>query len=241
MEKIINYENLRSFAYVSDKICEKPIKGVVVDLFGLGDMSMFWEDPDIAEECAKVGIMYVIPYNNPWAWMNPQSIAFTDEILDVIFEKYELSENTPIVSVGGSMGGLASLVYTKYAKRTPVACLANCPVCDLPYHYTERPDLPRTLYSAFFNEEGSLDDEMKKYSPYHLASEMPDIEYHIFHCDADGAVNIDKHSNRFVEAMRANGKKITYDIVPDRNHCDLTPEAREKYNKYMFDSILKLN
>ena len=32
MEKIINYENLRSFAYVSDKICEKPIKGIVVDL-----------------------------------------------------------------------------------------------------------------------------------------------------------------------------------------------------------------
>ena len=54
MEKIINYENLRSFAYVSDKICAKPIKGIVVDLFGLGDMTMFWEDPDIAEECAKV-------------------------------------------------------------------------------------------------------------------------------------------------------------------------------------------
>ena len=131
MEKIINYENLRSFAYVSDKICEKPIKGIVVDLFGLGDMTMFWEDPDIAEECAKAGILYVIPYNNPWAWMNPQSIAFTDEIMDVIFEKYGLEENTPVVAVGGSMGGLASLVYTKYAKRTPVACLANCPVCDL--------------------------------------------------------------------------------------------------------------
>lgn len=238
MNKIINYENLRSFAYVSDKICVQPIKGMIVDFFGLGNMNMFNDDPDIAEDCAKKGILYVIPYNNPWAWMNPQSIAFTDEIIDVVFEKYGLDETLPIVAVGGSMGGQASLVYTKYAKRTPVACLANCPVCDLPFHYTERPDLPRTIYSAFFNEGGELDDILKRFSPYHLAAEMPDVEYHIFHCDADQAVNIEKHSNKFIEAMRANGKNVTYDVVHDRNHCDLTPEARALYNKYMIESIL---
>lgn len=238
MNKIINYENLRSFAYVSDKICVQPIKGMIVDFFGLGNMNMFNDDPDIAEDCAKKGILYVIPYNNPWAWMNPQSIAFTDEIIDVVFEKYGLDETLPIVAVGGSMGGQASLVYTKYAKRTPVACLANCPVCDLPFHYTERPDLPRTIYSAFFNEDGELDDILKRFSPYHLAAEMPDVEYHIFHCDADQAVNIEKHSNKFIEAMRANGKNVTYDVVHDRNHCDLTPEARALYNKYMIESIL---
>ena len=67
-------------------------------------------------------------------------------------------------------------VYTRYAAVTPVACVANCPVCDLPYHYTERPDLPRTLYSAFGDSDSeTLGDAMKKASPYHLAlkREMP--------------------------------------------------------------------
>ena len=57
-------------------------------------------------------------------------------------------ENIPVVSTGGSMGGQSALVYCAYSKRTPVACVANCPVCDTVFHFTERPDLPRTLYSA---------------------------------------------------------------------------------------------
>jgi len=41
MEKIINIENLRQFAYVNHKICKKPIKGIVLSFFGLGNTSMF--------------------------------------------------------------------------------------------------------------------------------------------------------------------------------------------------------
>lgn len=238
MEKIITYENLERFAYVSDAICEKPIKGIVINFFGLGEQTMFGEDPDVAEEYAKDGILFVVPYTNPWAWMNKQATAFTDEILDVIIEKYNLPESIPIVSTGGSMGGMAALTYMRYAKRTPVACVANCPVCDVPFHYTERPDLPRTLYSAFFTEEGTLDDILKRFSPYHLAAEMPDVKYHIFHCDKDGAVNINKHSDKFVAAMKENGRSITYDIVNDRDHCQLTDEAWVLYKKYICDSIL---
>ncbi len=37
-----------------------------------------------------------------------------------VFAKYHLSENLPIVSSGGSMGGQSALVYAKYAKRTPI-------------------------------------------------------------------------------------------------------------------------
>ena len=47
------------------------------------------------------------------------------------------------------MGGLCALVWPRYTKRRVVAVAANCPVCDLPFHYTERPDLPRTLRAAF--------------------------------------------------------------------------------------------
>lgn len=239
MNKVMTYDTLRNFAYVNDLICEKPIRGIVISFFGLGNTTMFSEDPVDAEFFAEKGILYVFPYNNPWCWMNPQAVAFTDEIIDVLFEKYGFDENIPIVVNGGSMGGHSCLVYTRYAKRTPAACVANCPVCDLPFHYTERPDLPRTIYSAFCHEEGILEDVLKRFSPVHLADEMPKIPYHIFHCDRDLAVNINKHSELFIENMKAAGQNVSYYIVKDRDHCDLTEEMHALYMDLCVKAIIK--
>ena len=62
---------------------------------------------------------------------------------------------------------------------------------------------------------------------------MPRVPYHIFHCEADQAVNIDQHSARFVSAMRAAGYELTYDTVPDAAHCKLSPEAWEKFDGFI--------
>lgn len=237
MKRVITYETLGSFAYSNDKLCRTSIKGIVLDFFGLGSQLMLDENA-FGDELAEKGIVLLIPYNNPWAWMNNQAVQYTDELVDIIMEKYSLPADIPIVSSGGSMGGLSSLVYTRYAKRTPVACVSNCPVCDLPYHYTERPDLPRTLYSAFFSSrEDSLENAMKLASPLHLVGEMPDIEYYIFHCEEDTAVDIRKHSEPFVTRMQ-QAHNVTYHTVPERGHCDLPDETRELYNSYIIHSVL---
>ncbi len=237
MEKIINIENLRQFAYVNHKICKKPIKGIVLSFFGLGNPSMFSNEIAEGEFYGEQGILYVVPYTNPWSWMNQQSIELVDEIIDVIINYYELSENIAIVSSGGSMGGQSAIVYMAYAKRTPIACVANCPVCDMVYHYNERKDLPRTLYSAFFNEQGSLIDILKKYSPLHLMDKLPKVKYHLFHCNNDKEVNIQAHSSTFVEKMKINHFDITYDVVLDRGHCDLSEEMKKKYVNYIIEEI----
>ena len=236
MEKIITYENLRNFAYSNDAICKKPVKGAVLSFFGLGGASMYGEDTPEGIFFAERGILYVVPYSNPWSWMNRQAVAYTDEILDVLWDKYGLPQDLPIVSSGGSMGGQQALVYMVYAKRTPVACAANCPVCDLPYHFTERPDLPRTLYSAFFNCGGTLEDALKSASPLHLVDKMPDSGYCIFHCEEDRAVNKQKHSDVFVSELR-RAHRVTYIAVPGRGHCDLPEDVREQYRKFIVDSI----
>ena len=236
MEKLITYENLRNYAYVNDKLC-KDIKGIIISFFGLNATTMFFRDTEEGKFWAEQNILLVVPYNNPWAWMNSQAVAYTDEILDVIFEKYHLPEKTPIVSSGGSMGGQSALVYTKYAKRTPIACVANCPVCDVVYHFTERQDLPRTFYSAYFYEQGTMEDALKNFSPLHMVNQMPKVRYHIFHCGADEAVNIDSHSRKFVEAMKIAGQQISFDIVPGRGHVDLTEEMWDKYRQYGVDAI----
>lgn len=237
MEKLITMDNLRNFAYVNDRICPKPIRGIMLHFPGLGFNLMYGEETKEGMRYAEEGILYVVPYNNPWNWMNRQSIAFTEELLELLIAHYGLGEHVPIVSSGLSMGGLCSLVFCRYARRTPVACVSNCPVCDFVFHYTERPDLPRTIYSAFFHESGTLDEVLRRYSPLHLVPELPDIPYYIFHCGADAAVNIHVHTEAFVKAMEQRGARITFETVPDRGHCDLTPEAVERYHSYAIRAI----
>ena len=239
MEKIITMENLRNFAYCNHTICQQPIRGLVVSFFGLGGAAMFSEDPPEGIELANQGILYVIPYQNPWAWQNKQNIAYTDEILDLLFEEYQLPQDLPIVSSGGSMGGLSALVYMVYAKRTPAACVANCPVCDLPFHYTERPDLPRTLYSAFYHYNVNLQEALQSASPLHLVEKMPvNSTYTLFHCEKDTAVNKQNHSDRFVEKMNQK-HTVHYYAVPNKDHCDLPEEMQRLYKQHIVDAIVK--
>ena len=240
---IITYETLRSFAYVNDRIVAKPIRGIVLNFFGLNNKDMFNEDKSDAVYYAERGILFVVPYNNPWSWMNRQAVDYTDEILDVLIRQHNLPESIPIASTGGSMGGMAALVYSYYSKRTPAVCVANCPVCDMPYHYTERPDLPRTIYSAYFREinaaGGDVNRVLETVSPLHLAARMPDIPYYIFHCDSDKAVNKEKHSDRFVAAMQSANKKITYHVVCGTGHCDIGDVMKLRFKEYVVHELLE--
>ena len=142
-------------------------------------------------------------------------------------------KDLPVVSTGGSMGGLSALLYARYSARRIAACVANCPVCDLPYHYTERPDLPRTLYSAYGTSDAeTLEEALEQASPLHLAQkgDMPRIPYAIFHCCADEAVNKERHSDRLVEQL-SRLAPVRYYEVPDRGHCDLPEDMIERYER----------
>jgi len=237
MEKIMTYETLRNFAYSNDALCHTPIRGIVLTFNGLGFSTMVWDDESpIDQEYASQGIIHVIPYYNPWCWMNRQAVDYVDEIVDVLFGRYALEDTIPIIATGGSMGGLCALVYSRYAKRTPTACLANCPVCDLPYHYTERPDLPHTLYSAFATSAGTFEAALRSASPIHLVDELPDIPYYIFHCEEDKAVNKERHSDVFVKALSSE-HTVEYYTIPGRGHCDLSPEMHTLFRQKILESI----
>jgi len=235
-EKVINSGNLHLFAYTNEQSCKNAIKGIVLEFHGLNWTGMVQQDTDVAKMYALSDILYVFPYCGPWSWMNDTAIKTVDEIIDVAIEKHKLDNNIPIISTGGSMGGLSSLVYTRYAKRTPNACAANCPVCDLPYHYTEREDLPRTLYHAFSHYNFDFEEALKSASPLHLVGTMPDIPYYIVHGDADMAVNKGKHSDKFVSEMKKN-HNIKYNEVHDMGHCNLQGENIEKYYDFILSFI----
>jgi len=76
MEKIITYENLRKFAYSNDKICKKPIRGIVVYFFGLGHMTMFNEDHDEAQYYGERGILYVMRFTHRSVFYSVGSVDY---------------------------------------------------------------------------------------------------------------------------------------------------------------------
>lgn len=239
MNKLITKETIRRFAYSNAHLLKDAPRGIVVSFFGLGQNRMLDADPEEGIFFAERGILYLYPYNAPWCWMDREAVLYTDEVIDAMITGLSLPEDIPVVLTGGSMGGLSALVYARRAARTPVACAVVCPVCDLPYHYTEREDLPRTLYHAFFFEEGEIGEVLKTASPLHLVPEMPDISYTVFHCCNDKAVNKEKHSDRFVAAMRAAGRRVTYIEVPGRGHCALPYDLRAQYLSLCAEEIEK--
>ncbi|MCR4621754.1 MAG: prolyl oligopeptidase family serine peptidase [Clostridiales bacterium] len=233
---VISYEDLRMYAYSNDRLINGPVRGAVVEFTGLNGTAMRDSDSDFAVQLAQQNIAYLFPYINPWAWMNKAAVKLTDAVIRTLYSRYRLDDTLPLVSVGGSMGGQCALVYCRYAALTPSACAANCPVCDLPFHYTERRDLPRTFLSAFGEYDMPLEDALRSASPLHLADEMPSIPYFIVHCEEDKAVSKAAHSDRLVKAL-SKRHQVTYLTVPGRGHCDLTPEARENYNEFILSAF----
>lgn len=239
MRKLITYETLNNFAYSNDKLCNEPIKGIVLDFMGCGWQNMYDEDSDFAKELAGYNIILVTPYTNPWAFLNRQALIYTEEIVSVLMEKYSLPETLPFVSCGPSMGGYSALMYAMYTEHNIIACVADCPVCDLVYWYAERADTPRILYNAFAQSGADcLEDELKASSPVNLINDMPKIDYYIFHGDNDTDVNIEAHSGKFVKKMKAGAHKITYHVSPGRGHYDLQDDMKALYRQYVMSAIL---
>lgn len=239
MERIVTRENLHQFAAVYDEALSGPVRGVLLNFHGLGFREMNPPPSDFERECASRGLLPVLPYYGAWSWMNDTAVALTDQIVAAVYEAYRVDPAAPLIASGGSMGGLASLIYTRYGGQSglpipaPAACVANCPVCDLPYHYTERDDLPRTLFSAFGHYPMPLEEAMRTASPLHQADRMPHVPYWIVHGTADSAVNKERHSDRLVPLLR-QGRQVEYIEVEGMEHCAMPPEVFEQYRQFIF-------
>ena len=213
---------IKEIAWVGEEYLKGPIKGVVLSFHGLG--GGLKGGPNTEElEWARHGGLVVYPYYGPWAWMNRQARTMVDELVDAIYAVHRLPAGIPLICTGGSMGGQASLLYTRYAKRPVCACLAICPVCDLKYHFHERPDLPPTIRHAFLSYSGSLDRLLAEHSPLHQVKAMPDIPYRILHGGQDKAVSKPHHSDKLVAAMFRRKLTVDYVEVTEMGHCGPLP------------------
>lgn len=229
--------NVDLFAYLEPPKGGVPAHGIVVDFHGLGGGTSMPASMPAGLAYAECGALYVYPYYGPWSWMNDVAVRYCDSVLKAAAERFRLPDDAPVVATGGSMGGLSALVFARYTRMNIVACAANCPVCDLPYHYTERPDLPRTLHAAFGHYACPLQAAIKSASPLHLAPSMPDIPYYIVHGDADTAVKKAMHSDKLVVEMRRLGCDVTYDEVRGMAHCALPPENEAALRSFVLKNL----
>ena len=209
---------LSQVAWIGDKYVYGPVRGVILQFSGLGATGMKGGADPMELEWGQAGGLVVLPYHDPWAWMNPQTVAFYDEVVAGLFARYDMAPETPVIATGGSMGGHGALLYTLLADRPIAACAVNCPVCDLPFHYTERPDLPRTMHHAY-GSYGDISEALTAHSPLHQAAHLPDIPYLIIHGDQDTAVGKAQHSDKLVHALKALGRRVDYWEQPGMGHC----------------------
>ena len=214
---------LKQVAWIGDAWVKGPVRGVVLSFHGLGFGGLKNEPSTVELGWAKAGGLVVFPYYGPWSWMNRTARGFVDEVVDAVYERYGLKDGTPLISTGGSMGGLSSLLYTRYARRRIDACLALFPVCDLEAHFSERPDLPPTILHAFRGFPEDRATLFAENSPIVQVGGMPDIPYLVIHGDKDDAVSKTKHSDPFVAAMRRVGRNVDYMEVPGMTHGGCVP------------------
>ncbi len=213
-------------AWIADEHVRGEISGVVVVFHGLGWAAQREELFEEEKPWATAGALVVFPYYGPWSWMNREARAMVDVLIGQVYEEYGLDHaRHPLILAGGSMGGASALLYARYSPHPLTACYANCPVCDLPFHFTERADLPRTMYHAFGSYGEELPPLLEEHSPLHQADHLPDLDYLIVHGEADPAVNKAAHSDPLVAKMRARGLRVNYQQIPGMGHCGPLPEA----------------
>ena len=83
-----------------------------------------------------------------------------------------------------------------------------------------------------------MDEVLRRFSPLHLASEMPDVTYFVFHCTDDKSVNIDAHSEKFVAAMTP-AHNVTFIKVPGCGHCSFPPHVTARWNELIEAEIAR--
>lgn len=201
------------------------IRGAVVYFHGQGGGI----HPDSASSPVEIalgeaGFLLVYPYYGPWAWMNRQARVFTDELIDRIYREFELDDSLPLISMGQSMGGCASLLYCISGKRRPVGCCAIFPVCDTVHRFSQRnPATAAAMRHAFAGYPEPFESVLIEHSPLHQAEKMPRIPYLFIHGEADKDVDPIANSQCMTDKLKSLGHDVEYISVPQMGHGTCVP------------------
>lgn len=224
----ITYDNLDIFAYTNEKLLTAPPRGICLEVQGLNACYSIFEDPPRGVFLAEQGILHVIPYTNPWSWLNDRAFAWTEHILAIMIDRCFGSVQPRLCVIGDSMGGYEALVFTAKTRYRVDRCCVNCPVTDLETFTQIDRSRAKTVFDAF-DDAPDVWAAIREHSPLRLIDRMPKIPYYMVQCTGDNVLQPEIHAERYYAAA-AEKMDISFDIDPGREHCDLSPAAREKYD-----------
>ena len=240
----INKETINSFASTNEKYLKGEVKGVIIEFPGLGGSSCLGGLIDLGDYerdhavCyGSKGIVLAYMYPGPWSWGNKGAVRMTDAVIDAIADKYNLPENFPLIISGGSMGGLASLMYAIEGKHKIKAVAAACPVVDAIYSMTVHPEFPRTLISAVASYDMPFEESLKSISPYYRVKEMPSLKYYICSDGEDELIPVEQ-IEKMISNMRDCGLDVIYRPQPGLGHGGFTSEVWDELHKFMEECIV---
>lgn len=243
----INFETLSYYTRNNINYVEGDIKGIVMEFPGLGGSSclgglvgMGEYSSDFAKECGKNGILVMYMYCGPWSWGNKGVIRMADLVIDALKEHYDLPDDIPVVSTGGSMGGLGALMFTNGSRHNIVSCMAACPCYDIQGEYRSfevLKEFPRTYLSAIASYDMSLTDALKTITPQENIDTMPKIPYYIV-CNVEDECFDDEGMAVFVQKMKDAGHDVTFKVLPGTKHGSFTDEERVSYRSFIINSII---
>ena len=241
----INKDAVNLYANTNEEFIKFPIKGIIVELPGLGGgsclggtMDMRPYDAGHIKYYAEKGILVAYMFPGPWSWGNKGAVRMTDALIDALIDKYDLSEDIPLVISGGSMGGLGSLNFASGTRHKLSGCAAACPVVDTVFSMDVHPEFPRTLISAVASLNLPFEDALKEISPMENTDKLPFIKYYICSDGGDELIP-EAQIESYIEKMKERNLDVTYRAQPGLVHGGFTSEVWDELHKFMEDCILK--
>ncbi len=244
-KEYVSSKNLSQFVNTNEGLLrESTPAGIVLEFPGLGGGSCLggnyvnekYETP-YAKQLADENILLVYCCPGPWSWMNRGAVRYTELVCDALFEKFGLSETTPIAATGGSMGGLGALMWSVNTRHRVTACAAACPCCDALEGFFARPEFGRTFLDAILAYDEPIEDALRSISPLCQIDRMKDIPYYLTADGEDECFPIEG-IDAFVASTRARGLSVDYRRMPGLRHGEFTAEAREDLTKFVIQGVL---
>jgi len=241
--EIISPENLSYFCNTNEGYLTGQPRGIVLEVPGLGGgsclggvMDMRPYETPYTKALAEAGLVIAYTFPGPWSYMNRGAVRICDLIVDALRTKYSLSDHSPLIVSGGSMGGLGALIYTADSRHTVTACVAACPRVEASSTAHSFPWQLRGLVSAIAAYEMPLEEALHTISPRHRVSDMPCIPYFIV-CDDEDEVCKPEQITAYVEELRKKTKAdIIYHRLPGCKHGEFTPSVRRALTDFIIHS-----
>lgn len=249
--RFIRPDTLAHYCNTNAHLLASPPVAFVLELPGLGGgsclggcMDMGEHNSPLAQFLAARGILMAYLFPGPWSWMNRGAVRMVNAVVDALREAYCLTEDTPWVIMGGSMGGQGALIFAAahrdHPAYIPTACIAHCPCVDVLDRYACAPTVPRSLFCAVADYEMPIEEALRTISPVCRVEDMPRIPYHVVN-DLSDELFPPEQMDAYVDALTRRGHDVTYHRLPGCRHGELTEEEWAYIRGFLTVHLLPLD